>query len=161
MKDIRIREAVEKDFQWFLKVSDEVAELHAKNVPWKFQVSEAESFPHSKFTDILHDNEQKLYVGEVEWRVVWFILYLFKKASDYTIMTQRDYLFVDSLWVLSEFHTCWIGKKLMELAESAARERGVKEIELDVRSFNKKALHFYEKWWYSAYNYKMRKEINL
>lgn len=161
MKDIIIRKAVEKDFTWILAVSDEVAELHRIHVPWKFKKSETESFPYLRFQADLNDEKQRFYVAELEEKVIWFVLFSFEESSTYPIMKQREYLFVDSLWVLEEFQKEWVGKRLMQLVETEAKERWIKEIELDVRNFNKKALWFYEKWWYSVFNCKMRKEVEL
>jgi len=47
----------------------------------------------------------------------------------------------------------------MEKVEYRAREEGIADIELNVRTFNKCAIGFYEKFGFSPFSQKMRKKL--
>lgn len=53
---------------------------------------------------------------------------------------------IQRLYIDKEYHSLGMGKKLMELAETRARENHENRIWLGVWEYNEKAKNFYEKW---------------
>ena len=82
-----------------------------------------------------------------------------QESQDMPILQKRTYFLLDDLGVRDSYRKQGIGTALMKEFEKIAKEKGVYDIELNVWSFNKNAISFYESKGYDAINQKMRKVL--
>ncbi len=152
-----IRKAMNNDYKWFVNVHKSAWLFHQKEVEWRYQTVEKYSIPLDDYM-VLFDKYTVL-VAEFDWKIVWTILFSINSEFSNGLFKERNYMYISNFAVLPEYSSKWIWQALMNKAESIAEEKWLKEIQLDVREFNKRAEKFYEKRWFSVSSLNMIKHL--
>ncbi len=100
-------------------------------------------FNVEQLTAELKNSESEFYFAEIDKQVVGYLKVNIGKAQ--TEAMPSDYMEVERIYVLSEFHGKKVGQKLFELALQLAYKKSVKSIWLGVWKKNRRAVRFYEK----------------
>jgi ribosomal protein S18 acetylase RimI-like enzyme len=140
---IRIRTAVEADYEDVNKVFSGELAHHVALLPERFQQADP-VMPRDWYRDVLAAANKTLFVAEADGNVAGLVLLVESVSQDDPIYRPRHYLYVDELAVLAEYRRQGIGRRLMTAAENLAVERGISTIELNVWENNALARSFYE-----------------
>ena len=102
--------------------------------------------------------KEKIFVAEIENKVVGFISLRIENKNDELIVNRIDSLYVSDFSVLLDFRGKGIGHKLMSKAEDFARDMKIKYIKLIVFSKNK-AVEIYKEMGFVEYETTMLKMV--
>lgn len=139
---MNIRKAQLKDAQRISQLLVIIGRLHHNGRPdiypdgAKYGVKEVE--------DIILDAEKTVFVAADENdRVAGYIICFPIKRNQNVTSEEQKTLYVDDLCVDEEYQSHGIGKALLLRAKQYAEETDCKNVELNVWSFNEKAIKFY------------------
>lgn len=141
-KPITIRPLTEADLPTLQHLFWQIDKQHADALPHVFKPTETRSLDH--LTKVNADPERFARVAEVNHQVCGFILCYFKEAGSF-IHQQVRLVHVNELVVDTHFHGRGIAQALMTSVRQWADEKQATKIDLNVYSFNKRAIRFYEK----------------
>jgi ribosomal protein S18 acetylase RimI-like enzyme len=156
---ITIKEASRQDYDGVLEVYTEVEEYHRLNSPWFFKKPEPELFPKAYYDELLNNNNALFLLAMYEDKIAGFIIGLKQDTPGMPMLVSATYVLVDNLGIKRCYREKGIGTLLMNALEKWAKEKGVNEVRLNVWSFNKDAIAFYESKGYLAFSQKMRKML--
>ncbi|HHX65011.1 MAG TPA: GNAT family N-acetyltransferase [Chloroflexi bacterium] len=101
-----------------------------------------------------------ILLAEVENKAVGLLHAWLRHTLDIPIFVPRRYVEIDNIAVRPDWRGRGIGRALMEAAESWARTRGAKSVELTVWEFNVGARAFYEELGYRTVNRRMARPLD-
>ena len=101
----------------------------------------------------------KVFVAEVEHRVVGFVCVWGKVPSEKLDEEPGECAFISDLVVLPAYRGLGVGRALLERAEEYARSLGVTKIQLEVLANNTNALKLYTSDGFRAYHMLMTKNL--
>lgn len=136
-----IRELLPNDYDEVLKLDYQIHEIHLKNRPDIY--NDENPLPYGYFNRIINSGYN--YVYEINGKIVGLIIGVINESIDIPIYKKRKVLFIDDLVVDKNYRHQEIGTKLYLTVKKKALENHLDGIELNVWSFNKDALKFYEK----------------
>jgi len=96
-----------------------------------------QTYNTKKLEELFNNTNAFCFVAEVDGKAVGWL----KLAIDIT----ENRFYLSSIYVLPEFQKLKIGKQLMEIAFTSAKEKGFSEIWIGVMDNNINALRWYEK----------------
>ncbi len=141
MSDIAIEEFQPQHFEQALRILHESNCLHAQNDPQQFLCApESNSIPYLQC--ILSHPDNFGYVALDGSKVVG-LLCAGELVRDENIYVNRKYYQIFDIVVSSSHQKRGIGKKLISRLAEEAKTDGIKQIELEVFSFNNNAVAFY------------------
>lgn len=153
--EISVRRAEEKDIDRIVALLKVIANEHHKGRPDLFREGRKKYSAH-EVRDILYEEDRAVFVAVDENDYV--LGYLFSYIIDQrTASLFRNYktLYIDDLCIDENFRNTGIGNKLFAHSVEFARECGCYNIELNVWSFNDRAIEFYKKQGMEIQCYKM------
>jgi ribosomal protein S18 acetylase RimI-like enzyme len=156
--NVSIRPANMSDFDAVGRIFAQENRFHAELVPEIIQVLEP-IMDEKWFADLLAGPEQILLLGELNGEVVGLVCLSERSNPDDPIYVPRRTIYVEELAVDERHRGRGIGRQLMAAAEAWARERGVREIELDVWEENRGAIAFYDRLNYRAVRRRMQRSL--
>jgi len=156
---VRIRRAVEKDYEVYCDLFFEINDLHRLALPDIFQQPAGKIIDQEYFLSLLKDDQVAIFFAENESQTTGFVFVLIRETPPNPLLLPRRYAVVDTLVVHPAFQRTGVGRALMHKAEEWAVRMGVREIELNVYEFNQGAQAFYERLGYATYSRKMSKNL--
>lgn len=96
-----------------------------------------QTYNTKKLEELFNNKDAFCFVAEVDGKAVGWL-----KLS---INNEENRFYLSSIYVMPEFQKLKIGKQLMELAFTSAKEKGFSEIWIGVMDNNTNALGWYEK----------------
>ena len=102
-----------------------------------------EEFSISKLTTELNDNNAEFYFAKLDNNVIGYLKLNFGKSQ--TELQDNGALEIERIYVLNEYHGKNVGKLLYNKAKQIARQHGADYIWLGVWEENPKAIYFYKK----------------
>lgn len=140
---ITVRPAAEADYDVLNALRRQVNELHVQGRPDIFRPGFGEEL-QQHLLNYLHSEANSALVAEAEGRVAGFALvdFIHRPASPYNL--PRDFYHIAEIGVDPAYQRKGVATALMVWMKQDARERGFGKIELDMWSFNRGALAFYE-----------------
>lgn len=153
--EISVRRAEEKDIDRIVALLKVIAYEHHKGRPDLFREGRKKYSAH-EVRDILYEEDRAVFVAVDENDYV--LGYLFSYIIDQrTASLFRNFktLYIDDLCIDENFRNTGIGNKLFAHSVEFARECGCYNIELNVWSFNDRAIEFYKKQGMEIQCYKM------
>lgn len=151
-RKFKIREAVSSD-------EERIQELFLEMLRAVYQTEDTEEYGNIDLDRFCNGNEDRIYVAEEDGRVVAFL-------SVEVHHEQKDYLYLNDFAVAKAYRNKGIGTKLIDAAESYARQKGIPAVLLHVEKTNRSALRLYERSGYSIFRddgnrYLLKKEVSL
>jgi GNAT superfamily N-acetyltransferase len=155
-----IQPARTEDYAAYCALFLEINAYHASAQPEIF--NPAVTIPRSQedYLAILGDPTQAIFVAWEEDQAAGYIHLLQYEAPPIPILNPRRCTVVDTVVVSKKFKRKGIGRALMAIGESWARQHGMSFIELGVYEFNQGAIQFYEELGFEVLSRKMRKKID-
>lgn len=156
---ITIRPATEEDYDILNELRRQVNDLHVQGRPDIFRPGFGEELQRH-LLNYLHSDVNSAIVAEAEGRVAGFALvdFIRRPASPYNL--PRDFYHVAEIGVDPAFQRKGVARLLLAYMKRDALERGFDKIELDVWSFNRSALAFYEAAGFRTYRRYMELPLN-
>lgn len=153
--EIVIRKMVEDDKEFIIELSTRFTEFEFMSWrdPLKMKESQLKTAQEA-VTSISKDSEIFVAVNE-EQSLLGFLHIM--KTSDY--FTNEDQAYISSIAVSKAGEGTGVGKRLMKKAEEWTKEKGYKQLVLNVFSQNERAVNFYSKLNFEKEIIKMVKEI--
>lgn len=142
--NLTIRTAVPEDCLRIRPLQKEIAALHHNGRPDLIK-SETNYFTEEAFVQRLQDPRHTVLIAETEhgevagYAFAWVISY-----RDHPVYVDFDMFYIDDICVLEKYRRNGVGQKLFDCCKVKAKELGCKNLDLNVWSFNKEAIAFYE-----------------
>ena len=152
---MKIREAVLADFPIFLELNSEVQSLHAQAVPKLFKPSSEMSMTGADFEKLLNDPAIKFFIAEIDGQAEGYVFTQIWDRPENPYRYGSKMLYINHLAVRSGARGKGIGKALVNRARTQATELGISRVELDVWTFNEKAIAFFAAQGFGIYNQRM------
>ena len=143
--DINIRVASESDFAAICGVLEEGDALHRTALPDVFQPTNEEIRPRDFFLARMRGPDSVVLIA-CEAEFVRGVAEVVMKKVESRVMTRaRRYGVLDNLVVATTHRRRGIGKRLVAESICWAKERGARQIELNVWEFNQGAIAMYDR----------------
>lgn len=141
-----IRRATVDDLPQVNQMRAEVASMHSAARPDVFHDVPAESrlIPmQATSMEMLEDENKELFVWDEDGTIAGFVCvdYVIRPANAYA--PEQRYCYVKELGVGEAFRRQGIARQLMQHVRDEAARRSLSRVELDVWSFNEKAVELY------------------
>jgi len=140
MVDIKYRQAGYEDIDGIYDLYKELIKLHRDNEPDFFN---KENQSKHFIRDVLNDNFAIIYVAVVDSKIVGFVLLQIEQTINLVFLKKYRTLYLTDLFVLEDYQNNGIGSHLIDLSINYATKHKLQYIELDVWSFNQKAIDMY------------------
>lgn len=151
-----IREIVKEDYDKVLELAHEVHLIHLENRPDIY--NDACSLPYNRFLEMLESGYN--YAYEENGNILGIILGEVVESANIPLFKKRRILFIDDIAVTKNYRNKKIGTKLYLTVKEKAIKDNLDSIELNVWSFNKDAIAFYQKLGLREKNIKMEEILN-
>jgi diamine N-acetyltransferase len=159
--EISIRRAILNDYDRLCHLLAECDALHAAALPGIFHAVPDPQAARTReyISGLLQDFNTLVLVAEQSGQIVGAIITIVRDTPPIPILTPRRLAFVDIIAIRHDQQGRGTGRELMKAAEQWARCVGAQEIELNVFTFNQKAIRFYESLEYTEISKKMVKQL--
>ena len=144
-----LRPARVEDFEELNRISRQVCALHAS---WGNGIVVDYPYPMDYYSECIQ--EEKLYVAELDHRIVGYIFFYFWTAGG-PAAAIRKMVSIDDIGVDEILRNQGIGKRMMMDLCDLAREKGCAAVNLYVDAPNENAIAFYEKFGFHIRNHGM------
>ena len=158
-EDIKIRKAVETDYNSVNSLYFHTYNLYFQNIPESYKETPKELLSKGTFLNILDDKKTLLIVAEYNEKVIGVLYALIESADDDEVTHGYYRVSVDEVSVHPDFRSKGVGTLLMKEAENWAKENKITDLTTLVYSFNDRAINFYKKNGYDPYSLKLNKKI--
>ncbi|HAV75787.1 MAG TPA: hypothetical protein DCX53_00370 [Anaerolineae bacterium] len=156
---MNIRKAISTDALLLSSLCMDVQRLHAVAHPEYFKVPQTEDFAEIFFETILGLDTSYIFIAEDKDDALGYVFSnLVEKPENPFIFTHR-YLMIEQISVRPHVQRHGIGASLIREVEVAARDLGVKRIELGSWDFNLNAHRFFTRMGYEKQHYKFGKTV--
>jgi GNAT superfamily N-acetyltransferase len=151
MCEVKIRTAGEKDFDAIDKLYYDFHQYHVREVPDRLQdlgkiENQDWSRLHQALRDIFANKDAVIFLAEDSSQLIGLVEEYFRQDNeDNPLIVPHKYAHLQSIMVSEPYRKSGVGKKLMEVAQQWARDKGATEMRLDVWEFNQGTIQFYEK----------------
>jgi ribosomal protein S18 acetylase RimI-like enzyme len=136
-----IDSAKEADLSEVNSIMNELHEEHVRNLP-KIYKQAYVSIPEEYFTQ---SNESvKIFVVRENTNIIGFAMLEIRNTPNDATLIKRRYAFLSAIAVKRSFQRKGIGKSLMDVCISWAKNQQLSSFDLNVWKFNKKAIFLYE-----------------
>jgi ribosomal protein S18 acetylase RimI-like enzyme len=141
---ISVRRAATGDYEAYCAMVAEVDQLHTQQEPLYFKDPGLPPRKREYFEALLADPSKALLVAEWGGHPRAYVHLETRRVEGLDILVDQDYAYVSDVVVHRSHQRLGLGRALMAEAEVWARQRGLGEIRLHVRSFNAPAIAFYD-----------------
>ena len=141
---IHIRSAEPSDYEAFCALIAEVDSLHSAQEPEYFKNPARPGRSREYFLSYLGQPDKALFIAEDSGKPSGFIQVSLRRIEEIEILVQQDYAHVNDIVVARAAQRRGIGSALMAKAEAWTRSKGLKQLRLNVRSWNEAARKLYE-----------------
>lgn len=138
-----IRFAEEKDLNRVNELRKQVNTMHVKGRPDIFKAGfgkELETYAHQ----LVQDEQSNILVAEHEGVICGMVCVRYVNEPETAYGMARNFCMIEEIAVDPQFQHQGIGRELFAFLKEDAKQRGMQKIELEVWSFNKHAIEFYE-----------------
>ena len=155
---VMVRFAREEDLESVNELRRQVNELHVAGRPETFKPGFCDELRDHLFT-IWKDPNQQIVVAEIEGKVCGFAVLNHINRPENPFMFERDFLDIDEFGVDENSRRQGAASEMIRFIRDWAKEQGFSRLELNMWTFNRGALAFYEAVGFSTYRRYM--EIHL
>ena len=153
-----IRRVEKSDYNEVRKLVSQVHQIHLNN---RCDIYiDGEVLEYDYFNEIINDDDSLNYLYEDNNKVVGVILVDKKTTKSLPIIKSKNIYYINDIVVDEKFRKKGIGRKLYNYIKEKAIDDNIDSIELNVWSFNKDAIKFYESLGMNVKNMKFEDVIN-
>lgn len=154
-----IRGATPADFKALNEIAAEGDAFHARGVPQVFQKPFRPGRSREFWAGVLRSRNGAILVAEHEGHIVGFLQVAVRNSSRLPLLRRRRFGYVSDLGVARRWRRRGVGSLLMAATHRWLLRRRVREIELNVWSFNRGAVKFYERLGYRFLSHRMGRAL--
>ncbi len=153
--EIKIRTASEQDIDALDKLYYDFHQYHVHKVPNRLRdLGKIEDQDWSRLNkalrEIFRNANAVIFVAEVSSHVVGLVEVYFRPDDETNpLIIPKKAAYLQSIFVSENFRKLGVGKRLIHAAQAWSREKGAKEMKLDVWEFNVEAKKFYSEMGFS------------
>ena len=149
MNDIKIRLANKEDLEVLCRLYVEFHEFHMRGVPDRLRsLGDPEKYDClellPKLKEIIINKDSEIFIAEINQKPVGFAEVYIREDKPDPARVCRKYGYLQSLLVTEKSRKKGTAKKLVEVAEAWAKQKGAIEMQLDVWEFTEGPLNFYQ-----------------
>jgi len=164
MNDIKIRLARKEDLEALCKLYFEFHEFHVRGVPDRLRsLGDPDKYDRSelspKLEEIIKGGDSAIFVAEVDQKPVGLAEVYIREDKPDPARIQRTYGFLQSLVVTQKSRKQGIGKKLVQVSEKWAKQKGAIEMQLDIWEFAEGPFDFYQQLGYRTLRRTLAREL--
>ena len=141
--NFNVRKAVLEDCHRILPLQEQISTLHFEGRPDLFK-KEVRTYTEEMFQQWLDSPTHVLLIAEADGEIAGYAISWVIQYRNHPTYRDFDSFYIDDVCVLKKFHRHGIGRALMGRCIEEARCRRGKKVDLNVWSFNKDAIAFYE-----------------
>ena len=138
-----IRKATSQDLNSILKLLESILALHHSGRPDIFR-NAGSKYTYEELENIISDEKTPVFVADDANGNILGYAFCIEKEIGNNALQDRKILYLDDLCVDETKRGSGTGKLLMEHIKKYAKEINADNLELNVWSFNKQAISFYE-----------------
>ena len=149
MNDIKIRLANKEDLEVLCRLYVEFHEFHMRGVPDRLRsLGDPEKYDClellPKLKEIIINKDSEIFIAEINQKPVGFAEVYIREDKPDPARVCRKYGYLQSLLVTEKSRKKGIAKKLVEVVEAWAKQKGAIEMQLDIWEFTEGPLNFYQ-----------------
>lgn len=141
--NITIRTVTTDDHEAISRIARELNLMHAQALPDRFRVA-SDVLPTEYFHSLVESADATVLIAERNGELLGYEIIKIMDAPPIPISVPRRIAFLSDLAVAEAEQAQGIGRLLMDVAVTWAREQGASALELGVFEFNDAAIAFYE-----------------
>src|SRR5690349_17385886 len=149
---IAIRQGTAADAEIISSLNADVQSLHAQAMPSRFKSPGPDTFPPAKAAALFDDAGNLVFLAEVDSVPVGYayaeVIHRYETPFTYAF----DMIYLHHISVRPKHRERGAGRALIEAVLSAASERGIDLVTLDVWSFNEEARRFFQRRGFKVFN---------
>jgi ribosomal protein S18 acetylase RimI-like enzyme len=150
-----IRTATAADAALLSSLNSDVQQLHADAMPWWFKPPGPETFPPAAAAAVLARPENLVFLAEVGSEPAGYAYAEVVQRPESPFSRAYRMVYLHHLSVRPAWRRRGIGEALVQAVRTAAVERGIALLALDVWSFNDTARAFFRRQGFATYNERM------
>ncbi len=147
-----IRMATVADAATISALNADVQAVHAAALPWLFKVPSADTFPPAAAAAMLAKDDVLVYVAYLGDEPVGYAYAQVRRHPETSLQYAFDEIYLHHLSVRPGRRGHGVGDALLGAVRQAANDRGIRQVALDVWSFNERARAFFHRHGFEAYN---------
>ncbi len=140
--NILVRRAEERDIPRMEELLDDICRLHCEGRPDIFRPGR--KYRSEELIKLFSDPDRLVLVADSGGVVLGYAICIIKKYETHPVFQNFTELYVDDLCVDAECRGQGVGHSLFNEIKNYATRIGAHDIDLNVWSFNKSAIKFYE-----------------
>ena len=152
---VTVRRATEADAHTLSQLDIHVHSIHHEAHPHLFKPAGPESFAVHEIEELLTDGNVHMFIAEVDGRPAGYVFAEVQRRAPSGAFHAREEVYIHGITVEPEFQRHGCGAALIWAVREVARAEGIPTVALDSWSFNRKAIAFFERQGFVAYNQRM------
>jgi ribosomal protein S18 acetylase RimI-like enzyme len=152
---VSVRRAKVGDEAVISVLNADVQELHANAMPWLFKSPSAGAFPPEAAAVLLASEDSLVYLAYVDEAPVGYAYAQVRRLPDTPYRYAFDEIYLHHISVQPHYRGRGVGGALVDAVNQAAGDMNIKQVALDVWSFNEPALAFFRKHGFDTHNVRM------
>jgi ribosomal protein S18 acetylase RimI-like enzyme len=149
---VSIRRATVSDAATVSALNADVQAIHASALPWLFKAPSAETFPLAAAASMLARDDVLVYVAYLGDEPVGYAYAQVRRHPDTSLQYAFEEIHLHHLSVSPRHRGHGVGGVLLSAVRRAADDRGIRQVALDVWTFNQRAEGFFRRHGFEAYN---------
>lgn len=149
---IAIRQATTADAQIVSSLNSAVQAIHSSALPWRFKPPSSETFPPTAAAVLLAQPSNVVLIAEVDSLAVGYAYAEVIHRAETSFCYAYDMMYLHHISVQPAHRKTGLGRALLDAVRSAANERGIDLLTLDVWAFNEEARSFFRRQGFTSYN---------
>jgi GNAT superfamily N-acetyltransferase len=145
------RQATTADAEVMSSLNADVQAIHWSALPWRFKPPSPETFPPTAAAALLAEPNNLVFIAEVDSLPVGYAYAEVIHRPETSFHYAYDMVFLHHISVRPTHRKRGLGRALVEAVRSAASERGISLLALDVWTFNDEARLFFRRQGFTSY----------
>ncbi len=156
---MKLRPASKEDYDILFEFFSEIQSMHFEIRPDIFKPAKKDKYFFEYFDRVIESANHHLIIGFDDDKPFGYIYYAINHLPQSIYRPEKRILYINHILVTNSYQGKGYGRALINHVRDIGRKETIKEIGLDVWAFNEKAIGFFQKQGFSAYNQIMWHEI--
>jgi diamine N-acetyltransferase len=147
-----VRKATPADAEALSSLNSDVQTIHWSALPARFKPPSPDTFPPTAASALLAQPDNLVFIAEVDSLPVGYAYAEVIHRAETSFSYADDLVYLHHISVRPSYRKRGLGRALMAAVRSAASERGITVLALDVWTFNEEARSFFRRHGFTTYN---------
>ena len=149
---IAVRKATTVDAEVLSSLNVDVQTIHWSALPTRFKPPGPDAFPPAAAAALLEEPDNLVFIAEVDSLPVGYAYAEVIHRPETAFSYADDLVYLHHISVRPSYRKQGLGRALMDAVRSAASERGITVLAIDVWTFNEDARSFFRRCGFTPYN---------